>query len=365
MYKIRIITCLITAFFSSSCNDILNVAEEKLLSDGLILSGVVTTLAGTGTALSSDGTGTGAGFNQPNGITSDGTYLYLTDTGGAKIRKIEISTGVVTTIAGSGTQVSADGTGLSASFNSPNGITTDKVNLYVADVTGNCIRKIVIATGVVTTIAGSGTGSHVDANGTSATFLQPQGITTDGTNLYVAEAGNNCIRKIVISTGEVTTFAGTTGTTSGNSNGTGTAALFYQPCGMVTDGTYLYVADMGNNCIRKILLATAEVSTLAGSTANPGDSGYIDATGTVARFNGTYGITTDRVNLYVTDTNGYRVRKVVIATGQVTTVAGSGIAASTDGTGTSASFKNPAGITTDGYFLFVPEYLGYKIRMIQ
>ena len=107
----------------------------------LSLSTVVTTLAGTGSAGSSNGTGTSASFDSPRGITTDGTNLYVVDSNHL-IRKIVISTGAVTTVAGTGSSGSANGTGTSASFSYPSGITTDGTNLYVTDIYNPLIRKI-------------------------------------------------------------------------------------------------------------------------------------------------------------------------------------------------------------------------------
>jgi len=109
--------------------------------------------------------------------------------------ELSLST-VVTTVAGTGSSGSANGTGTSASFNGPRGITTDGTNLYVADLCNHLIRKIVISTGAVTTVAGTGSQGSADGTGTSASFYRPTGITTDGTNLYVADYVNNLIRKI-------------------------------------------------------------------------------------------------------------------------------------------------------------------------
>jgi len=132
----------------------------------------------------------------------------------------------------------------------PRAITTDGTNLYVGErAGGNRIRKIVISTGVVTTLAGSSSGFADNATGTSASFYYPRAITTDGTNLYVADTNNNRIRKIVISTGVVTTLAGSS---SGNTDATGTSATFNYPIGITTDGTNLYVSDTYNHRIRKI-----------------------------------------------------------------------------------------------------------------
>ena len=131
-----------------------------------ISTGFVTTLAGSGTMASTNGTGTAASFGHPAGITSDGTNLYVTDQNTHKIRKIVISTGVVTTFAGSGSAGSANGTGASASFNKPRGITTDGTDLYVNDESSYKIRRIAIATRVVTTSAGSGSAASIDGTGT-------------------------------------------------------------------------------------------------------------------------------------------------------------------------------------------------------
>jgi hypothetical protein len=126
----------------------------------LTLTGEVTTYSGT--PPDADGAGLAARFKQPYAITSNSSHLFVADTHNHKVRKIEIATGIVTTLAGSGSVGSADGTGLAASFASPQGITTDGTHLYVADTDNHKIRKIEIATGVVTTLVGNSYGS---ANG--------------------------------------------------------------------------------------------------------------------------------------------------------------------------------------------------------
>ncbi|MEK6792140.1 MAG: hypothetical protein AABY45_10640 [Deltaproteobacteria bacterium] len=220
----------------------------------LNLTTVVTTLAGTAGSLgSADGTGSVARFYNPYGITTDGTNLYVADSDNHTVRKIVISTGVVTTLAGTaGSLGSADGTGSVARFNYPYGITTDGTNLYVADTFNHTVRKIVISTGVVTTPVGTaGSLGSSDGTGSVARFSYPYGITTDGTNLYVADFSNHTVRKIVISTGVVTTPAGTA-LSFGATDGTGPVARFYNPIGITTDGTNLYVADYSNHTVRKI-----------------------------------------------------------------------------------------------------------------
>jgi sugar lactone lactonase YvrE len=266
------------------------------------------------------------------------------------IRKIEIDSGDVTTLAGTtGVSGSADGTGTLASFYNPSGIAIDSSgNLYVADDGNHTIRKIT-SSGAVTTLAGSaGAFGSVDGTGTSARFMEAQGIATDSSgNLYVSDSskmGNSSIRKIT-SSGVVTTLAGR----GGNlvfANGTGAAALFNMPYSIATDNSgNLYVCDTYNFIIRKTT-SSGVVTTLAGTAGLPG---WADGTGSAARFFWPIGIVIDPTNtyLYVVDVVG-AIRKIVIASGVVTTLAGSmGSDDSADGIGTSASFSEPQAIAID------------------
>ena len=324
-----------------------------------ISTGAVTTFAGSGIYGDADGVGTAAAFEQPSGITSDGTHLYIADTFNSKIRKIEIATGVVSTFAGSGVNGISDGGGTAASFHSPRDITTDGTYLYVADTWGNKIRKIEIITGIVTTLAGSGSEGNADGTGAAASFAYPRGITTDGTYLYVADTWGNKIRKIEIMTGIVTTLAGSD--SEGNADGIGVAASFASPRGITTDGTHLYIADTGNHKIRKIEISTGVVTTLAGT----GNYGIADGAGTAANFRYPNGITIDGTNLYVADAENHKIRKIDIATGMVATLAGSGNAGTADGAGAAANFHYPSGITTDGFALYVTDSENNTIRKIE
>jgi hypothetical protein len=195
-------------------SEITHVKEEKLMKQrfGILSVTFVTVLLLVSCGnVTSDSTSSSAGtFNSPSGITTDGTYLYVTDTGSNTIRIIVISTGEAFIFAGStsGAAGSTNGTGTEALFNGPTGITTDGTNLYVADKGNNAIRKIVISTGAVTLFAGSSTGASgsTDSTGTAALFNGPSGITSDGYSLYVSDTGNDSIRRIVISTAAVTTL---------------------------------------------------------------------------------------------------------------------------------------------------------------
>jgi len=331
------------------------------------LSYFVRTIAGDGTGAFLDGSGTSAKINGPfSGVVDGSGNLYFTDSLNNRIRKMTYA-GVVSTIAGSGVQGFLDGTGTAARFYYPAGITIDSsgTNLYVADLENHRIRKIVISTGAVTTLAGSGATDFLDDTGTAAKFNKPGGITIDSSgNLYVADAFNHRVRKIVISTGVVTTLAGD-GTT-GSTNGTGTSARFNIPISLTIDTSgNLYLADSGNHIIRKIVISTAAVTTLAGY----GSAGYADGTGINAIFSTPQGITIDNSgNLYVADINNHSIRKIAISTAIVTTIAGNGPSAGyVDGIGINARFNLPNGVASDptGDNIYVLDSSNNRIRKIE
>lgn len=342
----------------------------------LVLTNTVTIFAGGSAGFSNISTSAGRNtFNRPIAITTDGTNLYVADYLNNAIRQIVIASGVVTTIAGNG---AFDTNGVAVGLNQPSAITTDGTNLYFADSGSFTVRKMDLNTRVVTTLAGGvGLQGSIDEIGLNARFNPLNGITTDGTYLYVTDT-NNTVRRIVISSGAVTTFAGTVATT-GSTDGIQTAARFNQPGHITTDGPSLYVTDWGNSTIRKIDLATGAVTTIAGNVRPGGQEGLsTDGTGSTASFNQPNGITTDGANLYVTESYGYvsKIRKIAINTGVVTTIAGGVVpnpnnpsvpadhSGSADGTGAAASFNVPISITTDGISLYIADELNHRIRKI-
>jgi hypothetical protein len=320
----------------------------------------------------SPGVGSLARFSSPQGMTTDGTYLYVADYVNNVIQRIDPATQTATVFAGSGASTSVNGTGSAASFFRPYDITNDGTNLYVTEFNGCNIRKIVIATAVVTTLAGTGTcvSPSVDGTGAGASFDSPQGITTDGTYLYVTE--NTVVRRIDISSQVVIKFAGDTAGNTGHVDAAGNAARFNNLEGITTDGTALYVLDQYYNDIRKIDFA-GNVTTYAGDYTAV-TAGSTDGTGTGAKFNKPFGISSDGTNLYVVEQYGDVVRKIDIVSAVVTTLAGapnttvpgnSGISGTTDGVGAAARFSAPQGITVHCGMLFIGDTGNSSIRRIQ
>ncbi|MGZ3427220.1 MAG: SMP-30/gluconolactonase/LRE family protein, partial [Polyangia bacterium] len=247
-----------------------------------------------------DGVGGAAKFDNPNGIAVDPAgVLYVADTSNALVRKIDGNAQVSTVAGEQGSQNEQDGTRSQAQFNQPEGIAADASgNVWVTDAGAGTIRRIVVATGAVTTFAGTGDNGFADAIGTNAQFNQPRGIVADGAgNLYVSDANNQLIRKIVVATAVVTTLAGGVGQ-AGLVDATGSAARLNQPRSLALVGGTLYVADSSNHCIRAIALATGAVTTLAGT----GVPGIADGIGTNAAFDTPRGVVSDGFgNLYVAD----------------------------------------------------------------
>jgi sugar lactone lactonase YvrE len=317
---------------------------------------VVTTIAGSGADGSSNGTATNASFSLPFGVAVDSAgNVYVADYGNNRIRKIT-SAGVVTTFAGTSSG-SADGTGTNASFSVPAGITVDSSgNIYVGDGGNHRIRRITPA-GVVTTFAGSSQGS-ANGTGTNATFNVPRGLAFDSSgNLYVADTNNHRIRKIT-SEGVVTTFAGSG--SAGSADGTGTNATFNGPLAIGVDSTNnIYVGDSANNRVRKIT-PQGVVTTIAGSS-----QGFANGTGTNATFEGPDALAIDSSgNIYVGDQYNNLIRKITSA-GVVTTIAGTKTAGSADGVGTNARFSRPVGLAFDSSGnLYVADLTNYRIRKI-
>ena len=324
----------------------------------------VTTLAGwPGSSGSANGTGKAARFALPGGVRTDPSgNIFVADSSNYAIRKVTPS-GVVTTVAGiPGKSGSADGPASTAQFAGVGGVAVDSQgNVFVADSGNYTIRKIT-PQGVVSTFVGvAGTRGDVDGTGSAARLYDPQNLAIDGAdNIYVPDGAGNVVRMITPGA-VVTTIAGSGA--AGSADGTGTAAEFNDPTGIATDvfGN-VYVADYGNNTIRKIAPGGV-VTTLAGS---PTSSGSADGNGSSATFKGPAGVGVDSSgNIYVADQLNSTIRKVS-PSGFVSTVAGlAGDGSSADGLSNSALFDSPGDVTIDSSgIVYVADALNSTIRRI-
>jgi hypothetical protein len=270
-------------------------------------------------------------------VASDGAgNLFVADYATATIRKLVVAAGAVSTLAGSPWRPgSVDGIGDAARFYAPVDVASDKAgNVFVADANNYTVRQIVVATGAVSTLAGlAQSPGKADGTGSSARFRFLGGLACDGQgNLFVADG--NRIRQIAIATAAVTTLAGGDSTLDcdNTSDGVGAAARFRGLVGLAYDGAgTLYAAD--NRRVRKIEIATGAVSTVAGGydpdpyactpPASRTDRGPVDGVGSAARFGQLWGVAYDGAGtLLVADASYGLIRKVVVATQVVTTIAG-------------------------------------------
>ncbi len=297
-------------------------------------------------------------LNYPTGIAVDSAgTLYVAETGNHRILKITPA-GVVSVLAG-GTQGYLDANGTTARFSTPYGVAVDTAgNVYVADHDNVKIRMITPA-GDVSTYAGSTPGT-TNGYGTAAQFDDPYAVIFDPSTgfLYVSETWHHRIRKIDTSNVLVSTYAGST---VGYVDATGTSARFDDPIGLAIHGNgNVYVVEHGNDKIRKIDTARA-VTTVAGST-----NGFTNGIGTAARFNNPTGIGIYENVAFIADSDNNRVRMVNLITREVSTLAGSGVQGDSDAIGEDAQFSDPTGIAVDDEgIVYIVESASGQIRKIQ
>jgi DNA-binding beta-propeller fold protein YncE len=276
---------------------------------------------------------TGPRLDFPAGLATDGRAVYVSNSRNNTVEAIDTATRSLRIVAGKLFQEgSNDGTGDTARFNSPDGMTINGANLYLCDTNNSDIRQITTS-GAVTTVAGQAniSGSE-DGTGPAAHFNLPTQIATDGTNLYVADSGNSSIRRITLPDFKVKTIAGQSGT-SGKTDGGPDKSVFSGPRGVAVDKKFIYVADTGNDIIRKIDINSLETSTLAGT----GEEGDKDGPALQAQFNNPGAICTDGAFLYVLDADNHSIRKIDLNANTVTKLTlvnghiGSGCALTSDG----------------------------------
>jgi VCBS repeat-containing protein len=327
----------------------------------------VTTLAGSGTSNYSDGTGSLASFNYPGSIVSDSQgNLYVADADNNVIRKVTTN-GVVTTFAGNGNWAHdrEEGFRTDVGFASPRTLVFNSSGeLLVFENGRHRISKIDTSGNVTRVIGdynGSGWGDN-DGDKTQAQFRNIRGMAFDSSgNLFVSDEGK--IKKITFDPGSgdatSTTFAGTGNW--GEIDGPGNEAEFREPAGIVIDANdIIYVADRHNHKIRKIT-TSAEVSTYAGD-----GYGFLDGSLLSSRFKAPYGMSMDsNGDIYITETDGNRIRKIDVSENSVSTTAGSGTYGYLDSDLLSSKFKGPQGVLASSSAIYITDSDNHRIRKIE
>ncbi|MGC9194890.1 MAG: hypothetical protein ACP5IL_05465, partial [Syntrophobacteraceae bacterium] len=346
------------------------------LTATLSLGGIISTMAGTGTkGYSGDsGVATSAQLNLPGGVGADMSgNIYIADSLNNRIRKVDASTGIITTVAGNGTGgYSGDGgSALSAQLNNPAGVAVDlSGNLYIADTSNNRIREVSATTPrMIITVAGSGAPGYSGdgAAAVSAQLNSPLGVAVDTSgNLYIADSSNNCIREVNATSGIISTVAGNGTAGYSGDGGAATSAQLSQPGGVTVD--YLdniYIADTANERIRKVD-PSGDITTVAGT----GTAGYSGDGGpaTSAELNQPVSVAVDASqNIYVADTQNSRIRKVDATSGNVRTIAGNGTQgyAGDGGPAILAQLNLPQGVAVDiAGDIYMADTANYRIRGI-
>ena len=257
----------------------------------------------------------------------------------------------------------------SADLNAPVAVTVDSSgNLYIADAGNQRVRKVTASTGKISTVAGNGAAAYVGDGGaaTAASLSDPYGLAVDKSgNLYIADFNNQVVR-IVNSSGTISTFAGINAYGSGGDGGPANQAYLNHPIALIMDAAGdLYISDSGNACIREVT-PDGIIHTVAGSITNAGYSGD-GGPALQAKLNSPEGIALDAAgNLYIADTGNNRIR-MVTPTGIMTTIAGNGKAASSGdgGAATSASLWEPQGVAVDAAgAIFITEKFGTHVREV-
>ena len=338
---------------------------------------IITTIAGTGTASYSGdgGQATSATVNSADGIVIDTSWnVYFSDFSNCRVRKITSSTGIITTYAGSGscTNSGDGGSASSAGVSNPMGLGLDASgNIYIAQEGSNSIRKVAASTAVITTVAGNGNSGYNGDNiqATSAYLTNPIGVAVDSDgNIYIGDQYNHRVRKVIVSSGVITTVAGSGSSGYSGNNGPATSANICRPCGVNLDrSNNIYFGEYdGYGVIRKVTVSTGILTTVAGTGTQGYNGDNIQATS--ALLNSPYDVVVDSYgNLYIADWSNNRVRKVTVNTGLITTVAGTGTASSTgDGSvATSATLNGPMFIRLDSSGnLYIGERTGNRVRKV-
>ncbi|MEO5643951.1 MAG: T9SS type A sorting domain-containing protein [Bacteroidia bacterium] len=332
---------------------------------------IISTVAGNGTSgFSGDGgQATSAQISSPIGIIADATGNFYIADGSNRIRKVAVN-GVITTIAGTGPAAYGGDNGLatSAQLNVPAGLGFNSLgDLFIADYQNHRIRKITMSTGIITTVAGNGT-LGFSGDGASALLAQissPTGVCFDASdNMYIADQGNARVRRVDNITGFISTVAGNGNSGHSGDGGQGTAAAVGNVYDVKCDlsGNVIF-SEVFNHYIRKLTVSTGIISSICGSGTATffGDGGPA----TAANISAPEGITIDGAgNIFIAELNNDRIRKIDAVTTIITTVAGNGMyTASGDGGPATSAGMWPDAVTTSGTDLLIVD-LNNRIRRV-
>ncbi len=340
---------------------------------------VIATVAGDGAAAYSgdNGPATSASLNYPSGVAVD-SYgnIYIADYYNSRVRKVTPG-GTITTVAGTGTfGFSGDsGDATLASLSLPSGVAVDSIgNIYIADSFNFRIRKVDAATGVITTVAGKGTAgfpAYSGENGlaTNATLSRTHGVAVDSVgNIYLSDYDHHSVRKVTAGTGIITTVAGTGVAGYSGDSVLATSAMLNYPYGVAVDSSgNIYIADTTNLRIRMVDAITGFITTVAGT----GVAGYSGDNGpaTSATLKTSWGVAVDSSgNIYIADCDNRSIRKVDKLSGNITTVAGTGVAgfSGDGGDATLAMLKYPYGVGVDSTGnIYIADSQNNRIRKVE
>jgi hypothetical protein len=344
-------------------------------STGVFVPGMIATVAGDGQWIyrGDGGLATQSPLFLPMGGAADAAGdLFLSDSNNQRVRRVDAVTGIITTVAGDGTAGFAGdgGAATSAMLDTPADTKLDGAgNLYIADSANHAIRMVNAVTGIITTIAGIGGQEGYSGDGGQATqahLAYPSGIAFDGNHvLYISDTGNNAIRRVDLSTGVITTVAGTSAAGYAGDGGPATSALLNSPWGIALDGAgNLYIADLSNNCVRKVSGGTISTVVGTGTRGYGGDAGPA----VQAELNVPAGVVVDVAgNLYVADSGNHLVRKVSATTGIIETIAGAigAITSGDGGTAIGATLDGPYALFLDGPGnLYIADYFDNLMRVV-
>lgn len=304
-------------------------------------------------------------LDEPTGLAFDSAgNLYIADTDANIVREINAA-GVISTVAGNGTQgFSGDGgPATSAQLDSPTGVAVDaNGNLYIADTLNNRIREVTGST--ITTIAGTGAAGYSGDGGaaTAASLDQPTAIAVDSRgDIYIADTNNNRIREITGTT--INTVAGDGQQAFSGDGGQATAAALDSPTGVAVDASFnIYIGDTGNQRVRMVASASGVISTIAGTGA---DGFTADGPALSAALSDPSGVYVDSTGtVYVADSNNNRIR--AISGGNIATIAGDGAEGFTGdgGAATSASLDTPGAVIAMGGFVLFSDTLNNRVREV-